>query len=310
MVTHKSVKQWQRFSLSRRQEYFKKFFQTILQETFTGSRHFASPVSWLMLASSSSSSLCTVCLWAVSSSCINWIARGKDWWDLWKQEPSICKSSKSAFSQPRYNLVQPFAAFYFKIFVQLKSSVQNLFQIAHHLKTWILTDTNSFGCWKQDIFFFLPLSLIPWSNIAANVCIKNLSTCTYFKRFTPSAKHYGRFGNKMEPVNFYLLLPVWGGDVGTRRREVRWKRRLTSWPENDSRKRIPIWLCVTFDTRGFQADAAWPGIGGKQATMNPPSFDLRNAWGCGRPQPLSQTTQKMPHRQRGGKNCAPLAFSS
>ena len=153
MVTHKSVKQWQRFSLSRRQEYFKKFFQTILQETFTGSRHFASPVSWLMLASSSSSSLCTVCLWAVSSSCINWIARGKDWWDLWKQEPSICKSSKSAFSQPRYNLVQPFAAFYFKIFVQLKSSVQNLFQIAHHLKTWISTDTNSFGCGKQNIFF-------------------------------------------------------------------------------------------------------------------------------------------------------------
>ena len=153
MVTHKSVKQWQRFSLSRRQEYFKKFFQTILQETFTGSRHFASPVSWLMLASSSSSSLCTVCLWAVSSSCINWIARGKDWWDLWKQEPSICKSSKSAFSQPRYNLVQPIAAFYFKIFVQLKSSVQNLFQIAHHLKTWISTDTNSFGCGKQNIFF-------------------------------------------------------------------------------------------------------------------------------------------------------------
>ena len=178
MVTHKSVKQWQRFSLSRRQEYFKKFFQTILQETFTGSRHFASPVSWLMLASSSSSSLCTVCLWAVSSSCINWIARGKDWWDLWKQEPSICKSSKSAFSQPRYNLVQPIAAFYFKIFVQLKLSVQNLFQIAHYRKTWISTDTNSFGCWKQDIFFFLPLSLIPWCNIAANVCIKNISTCT------------------------------------------------------------------------------------------------------------------------------------
>ena len=153
MITHKSVKQWQRFSLSRRQEYFKKFFQTILQETFTGSRHFASPVSWLMLASSSSSSLCTVCLWAVSSSCINWIARGKDWWDLWKQEPSICKSSKSAFSQPRYNLVQPFAAFYFKIFMQLKSSVQNLFQIAHYKKTWISTDTNSFGCGKQNIFF-------------------------------------------------------------------------------------------------------------------------------------------------------------
>ena len=108
--------------------------------------------------------------------------------------------------------------------------------ICHYFieKTWILTNTNSSGSRKQDIFFFLPLPLITRSNIAA---IFFYQYCPmHYKTFIPSDNHIGRFGIKIEPVNSDLLLPIWGeGEAWAGWGEVKlvcWKRRLASGAEN------------------------------------------------------------------------------
>ena len=102
-------------------------------------------------------------------------------WDLWKQEPPICKSRHCLFSQPGLIFCRHNLAGLCYILLQDIHAVQIFCPkfISNSSQTWILTDTNSSGRRKQDIFFFLPLSLIPRSNIAANVSVKNLSNLAH-----------------------------------------------------------------------------------------------------------------------------------